>query len=128
MRNTSKYGQGSECIFRIYQDGVLNVVPYMTKRLIHAGSEDEFKQFLKHKMLDIEEIQGEQLKKDIADLTGGCFILALKIGQNFEALTMHKFPKQVSLMISKEGIFSLHLRYLNKEERLESAKVFELDK
>ena len=41
---------------------------------------------------------------------------------------MHKFQKAVTMMISKEGIFSLHLRYLSKEEREKFAPIFELDK
>lgn len=132
MKNSSKFGSNSECIYRISQDGVLNVLPYMTKRLITITDEDDFKQFLKHKMLDIDSItqsvKSPNLRAEISDLTAGCFILALKVGQSYEALTMHKFPRQVSLMISKEGIFSLHLRYLSTEERLKHAIEFELDK
>jgi len=31
-------------------------------------------------------------------------------------------------MVSRENIFGLHLRYLNKEERESVAEVYELDK
>ena len=61
-------------------------------------------------------------------MTVGCFILALRVGQNVEAITMHKFQKAVSIMISKEGIFSLHLRYLTVEERSIAAEIFEYNK
>ncbi len=54
--------------------------------------------------------------------------MVLKIGDNFEALTMHKFPKAVSVMMSKEGIFSMHLRYLSQEERKKIAHLFEYEK
>ena len=41
---------------------------------------------------------------------------------------MHKFPKAVNMMVSRENIFGLHLRYLSKEERESVASIFELDK
>jgi hypothetical protein len=41
---------------------------------------------------------------------------------------MHKFPKNVNMMISRENIFGLHLRYLTKQEREGVATLFELDK
>jgi hypothetical protein len=41
---------------------------------------------------------------------------------------MHKFPKSVNMMVSRENIFSLHLRYLTKSERESVAVAFELDK
>lgn len=44
LRNKSKYGS-LECIFRISQDGVYNVLPYMTKRLVKC-SEEAFTNFV----------------------------------------------------------------------------------
>lgn len=52
MKNVSKFG-GGECIFRIVQDGVLNIVPYMTKRLIYTENENSFKFFLRKKLNDV---------------------------------------------------------------------------
>ena len=37
---------------------------------------------------------------------------------NVEPITMYKFQKNISTMISKENLFSLHMRFLNKEERI----------
>lgn len=128
LRNSSKFGSNSECIFRISQDGILNVIPYMTKRLIYTEKEDEFKQFLLGKNIDIDEIKGQKVKEEISNLTTGCFVLALKIGDNVEALTMHKFQRAVTMMVSKEGVINLHLRYLSKEEREKCADIFELNK
>ncbi len=68
------------------------------------------------------------MRKNIDDLTPGCFILAVKIGELTEGIVMHKFPKNVNLMISRENIFGLHLRYLTKQERESVAELFELDK
>jgi hypothetical protein len=61
-------------------------------------------------------------------LSTGCFILALRIGKLVEGIVMHKFPKAVNMMVSRENIFGLHLRYLSKKERDEVAALFELDK
>lgn len=56
-------------------------------------------------------------------------MLAIKLqGENVEALTMHKFAKSSNMMVSREHIFSLHIRYLDKEEREKVATAFELDK
>ena len=55
------------------------------------------------------------------DLSPGCFTIIYEtqdeIG-NVEPLTMYKFTKNISTMISKENLFSLHMRFLNKEERI----------
>ena len=40
IRNQSKLSSNAECIFRISQDGVLNLVPYMSKRLVYVSSPD----------------------------------------------------------------------------------------
>jgi hypothetical protein len=116
-RNNSKHGTNSECIFRIDQDGVHCVIPYMTKRLIVTEQEEDFKFFLLNKMIDEEAIPESKMKRDILDLTLGCFILSLKVpGTNkVEALVLHRFQKSISVMISREGIYNLHLRYLTKE-------------
>ena len=39
-----------------------------------------------------------------------------KVG-NVEPITMYKFQKNISTMISKENLFSLHMRFLDSEER-----------
>ena len=129
-RNSSKYSSNSECIFRISQDGLLNLLPYMTKRLVYARTMDQFKYFLMHKNIEVDTVSEEGgLRKEIDDMTTGCFILALKIQETLvEGITMHKFPKSVNMMVSRENIFSLHLRYLTKNERESVAVAFELDK
>jgi hypothetical protein len=78
------------------------------------------------KNVDVEEIINERVRKEIESLETGCFVLAYKIGENVEALAMHKFPKAVSMMISREGIISLHLRFLSLEERIKSANQFDV--
>jgi hypothetical protein len=129
-RNNSKNSSNSECIFRVSQDGLLNLIPYMGKRLIYVSTMEQFKYFLMNKNIEINSVSEEGgLRNDIDDLTTGCFILALKIQERLvEGIVMHKFPKNVNMMVSRENIFSLHLRYLSKAERESVMTLFELDK
>jgi len=129
-RNNSKHSSNSECIFRISQDGLLNLIPYMNKRLIFVSTMEQFKYFLMHKNIDVDSISEEgALRKQVDDLTTGCFILALRMNERLvEGIVMHKFPKNVNMMVSRENTFSLHLRYLTKAERESVATLFELDK
>jgi hypothetical protein len=79
--------------------------------------------------LEVDTIPEEGgLRKSIDDLTPGCFVLAVKIKGLTEGIVMHKFPKTVNMMVSRENIYGLHLRYLTKEERESVASLFELDK
>jgi hypothetical protein len=52
FRNQSKYGN-AECIFRISQDGILNLIPYMTKRIVYTDNEETFKFFIRKKSNDV---------------------------------------------------------------------------
>jgi len=129
-RNSSKYSTNSECIFRISQDGLLNLIPYMSKRLVYVSTLAQFKYFLMNKNIDVDAISEEGgVRKEIDDMTTGCFILALRLKERLvEGIVMHKFPKNVNMMVSRENIFSLHIRYLTKAERESVAVAFELDK
>ena len=55
------------------------------------------------------------------NLSPGCFMIVYETQDeidNVEPITMYKFQKNISTMISKENLFSLHMRFLNKEERI----------
>ena len=128
-RNQSKYNN-IECIFRIDQDGVLNLIPYMTKRLIWTTKEESFKQVLMNKTLEVKDIADPEMKQQIDLLSNGCFILSLrhKGSQNEEAIVMHKFTTSMNMMMSRESVFSLHIRYLTETERKKCAGEFDLPK
>jgi hypothetical protein len=36
VRNNSRMGTNSDCIYRVCQDGILNVLPYMRKRVVRT--------------------------------------------------------------------------------------------
>ena len=129
-RNSSKFSSNTECIFRISQDGLLNLIPFMTKRIVWAPTTEDFKQFLMAKSVDVDSIKSEELRESIANFSVGCFVLALRIPREgaeglVEGLVMHKFPKCVGMMVSRENVFGLHLRYLSREERESVAAEFD---
>lgn len=68
----------------------------------------------------IDNLRDEQIKEEMKSITPGCFVLALKISNSVEALTMLKYKKTVTMLVSKEGITSLLMRYLNEYELKES--------
>lgn len=127
LRNKSKFSSNSECIFRISQDGLLNLIPYMTKRLVYAPDLEAFKYFLMHKDIETSAIPQSELRLQIENLSTGCFVLALQCSPSqVEGIVMHKFTKAVNMMVSRENIFSLHLRYLSQAERESVAGLFDL--
>lgn len=138
-RNTSKFSSNTECIFRISQDGLLNLIPYMTKRIVYAPSIEVFKYFLMNKNIDVMDIPEIGLRQEIDNFSTGCFILAIRLPKGgkatsedsevplVEGIVMHKFTRAVNMMVSRENVSGLHLRYLSKEEREGVAKLFDLE-
>ena len=45
--------------------------------------------------------------------------------KSIEPLVMHRFVNNLSSMIAKENLFSLHMRYLSQEERAQCATVID---
>jgi hypothetical protein len=120
QRNIGRYGGNMECIFRIAQDGIINVIPHMSKRIIKTDNIAVFKQFIMHRYhgLHAISIPDAETRKQILALSPGCFVLAYTLPDgNVEALAMHKFNDALSTMIPKENLYSLHVRFLDKEER-----------
>lgn len=98
----------------------------MTKRLVYVPDLESFKYFLMHKDIDTGAVPGDALRTTIENLSTGCFVLALKQEKGVEGIVMHKFTKAVNMMVSRENIFSLHLRYLSQAERESVAATFDL--
>ena len=122
-RNISRHGTNSDCIYRICQDGILNIVPYMTKRLVKSKEKEVFKKLIMKRFNGYRSVcEGfPDAQKQIEDLSVGCFVFVLEHDNgSIEALTMHKFDENlgtITTMISKEHAYSLQMRYLNSEER-----------
>jgi predicted HAD superfamily hydrolase len=49
QKNNSKFNSAAECIYRIVQDGISNLVPYMTKRIVSTNSLEVFKKLIMFK-------------------------------------------------------------------------------
>ena len=134
-RNKSKYS-GTECIYRIVQDGVLSILPYLTKRVVRSKNFDIFKKLIssRYNGFQLTDLCGDkEVFEQIDDLTSGCFVFVLDLpdqdgAQRVEALSMHKFNGALSTMISKDAALSLHMRYLTAEERVAAQAFFNVVK
>ena len=99
----------------------------MQNRIIRTKNVDDFKRFIMRKYHDIEtEIKDPHLKQALSKLSIGCFVIVYEdADKSIEPLVMHKFVNNLSSMIAKENLFSLHMRYLSQEERAQCATVID---
>ena len=120
-RNVSKFGGNSDCIYRIAQEGILNILPYMTKRVVRTKDKKIFDSLIMKRYNGWRTLCKDEpdLTKQLENITVGCFVFVLELPDgNVEALTMHKFDESmmaISSMISKDQALSLHMRYLTPE-------------
>ena len=85
-----------------------------------------FKQFIMKRYNGWRDMLKEkpEISSQFEDLSNGCFVYCLELPDgNVEALTMHKFAHALSTMVSKESALSLHMRYLNDEERKNATNI-----
>ena len=124
LRNHGKQSANVECIYRVCQDGIRFLLPWLKSRTIYTSCFETFKRFIVHRYHEKDnDIPDKELVRQISQMSVGCFIVIFRTGDaigNVEALTLHNFGgDKVSSMISKENLFSLQLRYLNDpEERM----------
>ena len=129
-RNQAKNSANVECIYRVVQDGLRFIMPEMTKRVVRTKDFVSFKRLISERYHTIEnDIPDLSLAKQIDELSVGCFIVVYELpdGRNVESITMHRFVRNISTMISKENLFNLHMRYLNFEERAHAKKALYLE-
>jgi hypothetical protein len=93
VKNQSKTGSNSECIYRIMQDGLRYLVPYMGKRIATTSDEETFKSIIMDHYHKVDDLKNKEVAAQIDKLSPGCFIMAYNVkGTNHtEALTMHVF-------------------------------------
>ena len=111
VRNQGK-SMNVECIYRVCQDGIRFLLPWLRNRILYTACPATFKRFITHRYHDqTKDIPDKELGEQIAKLAVGCFIVIFKTGDsvgNVEPLTCHNFGgEKVSSMISKENLFSL---------------------
>ena len=111
------------CHYRICQDGVNYVVPYMSKSLVFV-SEEAFVYCLKKENLNLAKIENEELKSQLEVTKPGSVVIChvtdvdkvrqrgkVLAGELVEAVTSHLTQSSISLMLSKEHKQQLSLRY-----------------
>lgn len=78
QRNNSKFN-GTECIYRIVQDGVINILPYMTKRVIRSRNIEVFKKLMMNRYNGTHSLGDDQMHEEVGKLTPGCFIFVYEV-------------------------------------------------
>eukprot|EP00743_Colponemidia_sp_Colp-15_P004109 GILK01004435.1.p1 GENE.GILK01004435.1~~GILK01004435.1.p1 ORF type:complete len:737 (-),score=157.65 GILK01004435.1:66-2276(-) len=93
---------------RICQDGVLLMLPYLTKRVVHCPPAD-FSLFLKLHSLKTEQFPSEQVRAELNSLETGALIMQLQHPSYTRpvAVVAHKHFQTVAVMVSKHEIRGL---------------------
>jgi len=123
LRNQAKQSANVECIFRICQDGLTFLAPQMKNRILFTDDLDSFKHLIMQRYHQITDVPSKELGNSIDKLGVGCFVVVYRKDGNIEPVTMYRFTSNFSAMISKENLFSLHMRYLSSEQRARCADV-----
>lgn len=109
LRNSSKSYSGVDCIFRISQDGVNHVYPFMTKRIFYIPKE-EFMYLINNKRIELEHMPDSDFKQAIDKLSCGCFVVVVKLEDEQEvALVMHRHFKHINSMISDLNLHKIKM-------------------
>jgi hypothetical protein len=99
LRNTSKKYSGTECIYRISQNGVYHIYPFMTKRVFYVDLET-FTIFLNSSKIAIVDLPQNDFKNSIDNISCGCIVIVVKVGEKEEALVLHRHYAHINTMIS----------------------------
>jgi len=113
IRNNSKKYVGTECIYRISQNGVYHVYPFMTKRVFRVPL-DIFKQMLNSARIEVESMEESQFKTEMQGLTCGCFVIVTEVGDQEEALVLHRHFTHINHMVSDLNLHKMKT-CINKE-------------
>ena len=114
IRNTSKTYGGTECIFRISQNGVYHVYPFMTKRILKIDL-DMFLLLLDKQKIEFNEIPESEFKESVMKLTWGCFVVVTSINETQEeVMVLHRHFHHLNTMISELNLHKIKT-CLNKE-------------
>lgn len=98
------------CLFRICQDSINIVFPFMSKRKVCVELED-FKFILLKKNLKHEELANENLVAELKELGSGSIVLIYEKNGISDLLVCQNFSKTLSIMCSKELYGSFQLKY-----------------
>lgn len=124
-KNKQKGDSQDFCHFRICQDGLMYLIPYMHKRLFYVDKET-FVEILTKKELIFDNIKDEDLKTSLKETTPGCVIFVhvkekpknknstdnIYLKENFiDAICCFNANVKVTTMINKEHEHVFDLKY-----------------
>lgn len=113
--------QGNQCRFRICQDSVNLLGPFMTKRKILISAE-EFKFFVINKNAKYSEIPNQALSEDVKKLGQGTVVLFCEAFNDY--IVCQNFNQTVSIMTNKEATESFKIRYFGSDSNWISTSMF----
>ncbi|GAB2283327.1 hypothetical protein Dimus_017844 [Dionaea muscipula] len=76
-RQTAREGNSSPCSFRISSEGLLLLLPHITKQILHASPSD-FKHLLQYKSVKFVDFVDAEFGDKASQLTMGCCIVVLR--------------------------------------------------
>jgi len=80
LRNQGK-AANVECIYRVCQDGIRFLLPWLRNRILYTSDLQSFKRFICHRYHnELEDIADRELAVEISKLQIGCFIVIYKTG------------------------------------------------
>ena len=100
--------------FRICQDAIQSLFPFMTKRKVQCSAAD-FIFFIQNPSIKYENIPNPELRKQIQDIGHGSFVLYCEkdgVIQDRDIIVCLNHANSVTPMVSKELVSSFKLRYL----------------
>ena len=116
------------CLYRVCQDGLMYLLPFMHKRIFYI-KEKLFVDILKLKEIKHDDIEDEELKKNLKEIGAGCVVLVNvknkpsdneKEGINYDkyikdnfidAICCHNANTRLTTMINKEHQHIFELKY-----------------
>ena len=116
------------CLYRVCQDGLMYLLPFMHKRIFYI-KEKLFVDILKKKEIKHDDIEDEELKKNLKEIGAGCVVLVNiknkpndneKDGMNYDkyikenfidAICCHNANTRLTTMINKEHQHIFELKY-----------------
>lgn len=135
-KNTFK--DDDECRYRICQDGILYIIPYLTKHIISV-TKDVFFNIIENQSLRLDDLSkikngGNEIVNDLKEYKIGCVVVILTksrlekkdfedlsiVEKNFvEAITCYYSTASLTAQVSKEYLHLYSLKYNLKIKSLE---------
>ena len=96
------------CNYRVCQDGLMYILPFMRKRIFYVGI-DFLKKILKETDYKISEIENKEIRDTVSNMTFGCIVLV--IIKNFDGLNLSQ--KAIYELSSEKYLEFLRNNYLD---------------